>query len=278
MQHRMRASPVQPAIWSRSRARDLRRAEHRHDVEQAGRGRPPGQRGAQGLRHLAELRADRLGVLAHHLLEARRRPVVDGAELAVDPGEARPSLDEQGACLVVELQRPLGIEVVGAVEELDERLGALLQARHGGEELRPQLRGEGRARGRASGPISGRIASSACDELLVGGLAHVVAVEVLELGEVEARRRAPDRGEVERLDHLLRREDLLVAVAPAEPDEVVPQRRRADSPWRGRRRRRARHAASRAWRRRRRGSAGCAPSAARSSRAPGRSASAARRW
>ena len=63
--------------------------------------------------------------------------------------------------LVVELQRALGIEVIGAVEELDEGLGPLLQARHGGErasarsagaKVRPRPRG---------GPISGRITSSA---------------------------------------------------------------------------------------------------------------------
>ena len=54
--------------------------------------------------------------------------------------------------------------------------------------------------------------------------AHVVAVEVFELGEIEARRRAADVVEIERLDHLLGREDLLVAVAPAQADEIVAQR------------------------------------------------------
>ena len=58
-------------------------------------------------------------------------------------------------------------------------------------------------------------------EIGVGGLAHIVAVEALELGEVEARRRAADLRQVEGRDHLLGGEDFLVAVAPAEPHQVV---------------------------------------------------------
>ena len=45
------------AAWSRSRARLSCRPEHRQDVENAGRGGPPGQRRAQRLRHRAELEA-----------------------------------------------------------------------------------------------------------------------------------------------------------------------------------------------------------------------------
>ena len=53
-----------------------------------------------------------------------------------------------------------------------------------------------------------------------------MAVEALELGEIEPRRRAADLRQIERLDHLLGRENLLVAMAPAEPDQIVAQRRR----------------------------------------------------
>ena len=63
-------------------------------------------------------------------------------------------------------------------------------------------------------------------------LAHVVAVQVLELREIEARRRPSDAAEIEGLDHLLGGENFLVAVAPAEADEIVAQRDRqiAESP------------------------------------------------
>ena len=42
-----------------------------------------------------------------------------------------------------------------------------------------------------------------------------MAVEVLELGEIEARGRAADGVEIEPADHVLRRHDLVVAMAPA---------------------------------------------------------------
>jgi len=58
---------------------------------------------------------------------------------------------------------------------------------------------------------------------LIVGVADVVAVEVFELGEIEAGGGAADAGEVERGDHLLGRKDLLVAMAPAEPDQIVAE-------------------------------------------------------
>ncbi len=56
-----------------------------------------------------------------------------------------------------------------------------------------------------------------------------MAVQRLELDEVEARRRAADGVEAERVDHLLRREHLLVAMSPTQAHEVVPQRFRQES-------------------------------------------------
>ena len=56
-------------------------------------------------------------------------------------------------------------------------------------------------------------------------MADVVAVEAFQLGEIEPRRRAADAGQVERGDHLLGGEYLLVAVAPSEPDQVIAQER-----------------------------------------------------
>ena len=64
------------------------------------------------------------------------------------------------------------------------------------------------------------------EELGIAGFAHVMAVEVFELGKIEARRRAPDLRQIEHRDHLLGRKNLLVAVAPAQPDEVIAHRGR----------------------------------------------------
>jgi hypothetical protein len=51
-----------------------------------------------------------------------------------------------------------------------------------------------------------------------------MAVEVLEFLDVEARRRLADLGEVEPLDRLAHRDHLVVAMAPAEAEEIVEQR------------------------------------------------------
>ena len=64
------------------------------------------------------------------------------------------------------------------------------------------------------------------EKLVVARRAHEMAVDVLELGEVEARGRAADRRQVERGDQLLGGEELLVAMAPAEPRQIIAQRGR----------------------------------------------------
>ena len=43
---------------------------------------------------------------------------------------------QQRRRLGIELQRPVGEDEVGAVDQLNQRLGALLQGRHGLEKLR----------------------------------------------------------------------------------------------------------------------------------------------
>ena len=62
------------------------------------------------------------------------------------------------------------------------------------------------------------------DQPVIVGSANIVAVEAVELGEVEAGRGAADGVDVEPLDRLLGREDLVVAVAPAEAQQIVAQR------------------------------------------------------
>jgi hypothetical protein len=49
-----------------------------------------------------------------------------------------------------------------------------------------------------------------------------MAIEAFEFHEVETCRRPPDLREIECSDHLLRRENFLVAMCPAEPHKVVP--------------------------------------------------------
>src|SRR5271165_6606723 len=53
--------------------------------------------------------------------------------------------------------------------------------------------------------------------------ADVMPIQAVELGEVEPGRGAADRVEVEPVDRLLGRDDLVVSVAPTKPQEIVTQ-------------------------------------------------------
>ena len=127
--------------------------------------------------------------------------------------------------LRIHRQRPLGEQEGGAVEKLDQRLGALLQARNRRAQLGALLLVELGCDLRPARQI-GQGADERVVELRVARRAHVMAVDVLELGVVEARRRSADGRQIERGDELLGGEELLVAVTPAEPREIVAQRRR----------------------------------------------------
>ena len=187
----------------------------------------PGERGAQRLGDAAELDPFALGKGADRLLGRLGGPGLDRSRgLPRQLAEQTAGFGrEQRRGLVVEGERAVGKDEPGAVHQLDQRLGSLLQPRHGGEQLRAQLR---RQLGGELGS-AGDVREHALDlgqEIGIGRLAHVVAVEALELGEVEARRRASDLRQVERRDHLLGRKDFLVAMAPAEPHQIVAHGRR----------------------------------------------------
>ena len=62
------------------------------------------------------------------------------------------------------------------------------------------------------------------EEIREVGAADIDAVEISRLAEVKAGRRAPHRIEIEPFDRLLTRNDLLVTVAPAEPQQIVAER------------------------------------------------------
>ena len=56
---------------------------------------------------------------------------------------------------------------------------------------------------------------------VIGALANVLAVEVLQLGEIEARRRPADRVQIEPFDRLRGRDDFGIAAGPAQPQQIV---------------------------------------------------------
>ena len=127
--------------------------------------------------------------------------------------------------LLVQMQRTVGVDVPGALDQLDQRLGPLLQSRHRRNEFPAQCRGHFGLEFFAGRDV-GEQALDFIDQLRVRGLPDVMPVEVLELGEIETCGRAADVREVERRDHLLGRKDFLIAVAPSQPHEVIAHGRR----------------------------------------------------
>ena len=94
---------------------------------------------------------------------------------------------EQARGFVVERERALGKEIAGAFDEIDQGLGALFQTGHGRDQLGTQLRCE---LGGQFSPAR-EMPQYALDfgkKVRIGHAAQVVAIQIFELGEVEARR------------------------------------------------------------------------------------------
>ena len=125
---------------------------------------------------------------------------------------------EQSHGLIIGPNRPRSEIEGGAFGKLHESLGALLEAGHGAQQDRFV-----RDRGRPSDRL-GKERPQRLDQMGIVGLAQIVAVEVGELGQVETRRRAADALEVEPVDRLFRGNDLGVAVAPAQAQQIIAHR------------------------------------------------------
>src|SRR5882757_6780450 len=63
-------------------------------------------------------------------------------------------------------------------------------------------------------------------EFYRAALADVMAIEVLQLCEIETCRRAPDLRQIECCNHFVRGKNLLVAMSPAKPDQIITHRLR----------------------------------------------------
>ena len=91
------------------------------------------------------------------------------------------------------------------------------------------------------------------NEIFVFARAHIMPIHAFELHEVEAGGRTADMRKVEGLDHLLCRKKFLVALAPAEPHQIIAQRLRQIAHAPDRHRHQARRGVSTIWPRRRHG-------------------------
>jgi hypothetical protein len=168
--------------------RGFRPPEQNQHVENPGEVVLPGQRRAQRLGELAELDA---GALRDLRTAASSRVMRPNRKRASAPCAARAAaralVGEQPAAFVVDRERArrTGRRALG---ELVEVVRARLELGHGADEQRA-----------ASGVEQPSSLARPGGEPRVVGLADVMAVEILELLEVEARRRLADMVEVEPL-------------------------------------------------------------------------------
>src|SRR5690606_2762473 len=171
---------------------------------------------AQRLRHLAHAQAQRVRGGLQLGGDGVRRPVAERGQAVARLGQrrARLGLEVLGHGLVV---------VAGERVVPDRRaLGHVLQRLHAVTERHHHV---GR-RGARGGVVAGgaQVPFQVARDL--GGIVglQVLLVEPAELGRVHARRLGVHVLQVEQALHLLDGEDLLVAVGPAQADQVVEQR------------------------------------------------------
>ena len=214
---RLRCAPLaQPArrAPAASRARVVSRPSSASTASIAGVSRVPHDEHAQRHHHLRRLqRVLRRGGLDRGA-DRLARPL-DGREFGRELGQRRPVavVDVLGDRLGRGMRRR--VEVVRGVGHLGERRDPVAQQHRD--------RPGGRSRARVE-PGALEVRREAPTELGLGQPLHVLLVHPLELVGVESRRRGTDRVEVEPRDELLAREDLVVAVRPAEPREEVDDR------------------------------------------------------
>src|SRR5688500_1427865 len=184
------------------------------NIEYAGRGRPPGERGAQRLRHLAELDPGRFRCAAHRRLCGERRPLVKRIECTPGAGEQAGSVaGQQLGRLVLDIEGARPEEKCRILSQFIEVLRPGLELRHGPDEKLDLGGGEVAADQRRD-PRSDQVGEAA-----VIGLANIMAVQILEFADVEARRRLADMVEIEPANGVLLADDLVVAMAPAQAQD-----------------------------------------------------------
>ena len=230
----------------------------------------PVKRGTQRLRDSAELQAvRRSAILAdrgfrRRRRSSRRRP---SASAVVRAAAGSPCCDRPSSAAAFSSsgKRPLGEQERRAVGKLDQRLGALLQARHGGEQLRLAPRRRAGRRSPCRSPDRAGCAMKMSSSSSSSIWRMWMPFSASSFCEVEARRALVDVLDLEPADHVVERSSPRRRHGSSRAARDSCAAPPADSPWRGRPRRRARRGASTASRRPRHGSAGYAPSPARPS-------------
>src|SRR5579872_5230274 len=110
--------------------------QHRQNIEYSGRRRASRKGSTQRLGYGAKLQAVLVGKGAHRGFRRRSRPILDRIEGDAEPADQLAALRcQQGSGLGVDLEWPVGKDIVRAIDQLDQRFRALFQAWHGLEKL-----------------------------------------------------------------------------------------------------------------------------------------------
>ena len=175
-------------------------AEHLQNIENTRRGRPPGQRRAERLRNLAELAA-----LSPRQMARTAASSAAGVQVSTLCKPRQESTERLAPALVEQPCSPCSSDAMGRLAKRKAALSSsstrvlarsfspAWRARACPSRQSPILRRERRRHSAAPA----RAPSSRCDDLCVGRGAEIMAVQIFELGEVEARGRAPDGVEIE---------------------------------------------------------------------------------
>ena len=127
---------------------------------------------------------------------------------------SRAALIQQLRRVRIQNDRSWGKIESSAAGEVNQRRGAWLESRHSGLEPRPPGRVDAQ-------PLGLEARRDQRDELGIVDLAQMVGVQAGQPRHVEAGGAAADRVEVEPLDRLRGRDHLVVAMAPAQAQQVI---------------------------------------------------------
>ena len=169
---------------------------------------------------LPELHAGRLGLSAHRRLEPGMVPAGQIAQRFREHSQPLPrGLIQQLRGVRIQCDRSWSNIESSASGEIDQRRGAWFEPGHSRLEPRPPASVDAQ-------PLGLEARRDQRDELGIVDLAQIVGVQAGQPGHVEAGGAAADRVQVEPLDRLRGRDDLVVAMAPAQAQQVIAHRLR----------------------------------------------------
>ena len=116
----------------------------------------------------------------------------------------------------IQVARTVRKQKFRTLNKFEQSLGTLFHRRHGGEQARARGVGQNARRG-----FAGEKRDDFGDQGFIGCGADVMAVEIVEFFEIHPRGAFADMVQIEPFDGLGGGDDFLIAMAPAQPDEII---------------------------------------------------------